>query len=126
MLFRNQNDTENRAELLIVLTPHVIRSPQEFRELSIAEVAKMELIPDESLSDPLMQGLQRHLDEFEEGGEFAMPDEETEQPAAPESEMPDEEVYGPVRPTLYPDRREQVDPNSYDVPKQMQQRRRRA
>ena len=126
MLFRNQNDNQQRSELLIVLTPHVIRSPQEFRELSIDEVGNMELIPPESLSDPLMQGLQKHLDEFEEGGEYAMPDEEAELPPESESELPEEEVYGPMRPATHEDRRRELDPNSYDVPKQWMERKRPA
>jgi type II secretory pathway component GspD/PulD (secretin) len=126
LLFRNQNDSQQRAELLIVLTPHVIRSPEEFRELSIAEVGNMELIPAESLSDELMQGLQVHLDEFSEGGEYAIPEEGAAPPPAAPAEEPAEEVYGPVRPALHPDRREDLDPNSYDVPREWRTGRHRA
>ena len=115
LLFRNQNDDVQRKELLIVLTPHVLRTPEDYRRMSEVERDRMKLIGDE-LCDPLMQGLRVHADEPQ-----ALEDEPLEPVRIP-SEIPvreDEpagELYGPIGPAIQPDRPEQADPDSYDVP----------
>jgi len=113
LLFRNQNDTSRRVELLLVLTPHVIRTPDEFRALSEAERDQHELLPQDVLESPLMQGLRVVPSE-----EQVPPESLTPSPAEPgeslqESLEPKEEEYGPLRPAL---RVPPADADSYDVP----------
>ena len=121
LLFRNQNDTSKRTELLLVMTPHVVRTAADYRTYSLVERDRMEVIPTEVLTDPLMQSLRMSLEEvarIEPGVEQTnliareVPVEQAEQPT--------DELYGPLRPALRPERREEpVDPDSYDVPLSM-------
>lgn len=115
LLFRNQTDSTRRTELLLVLTPHVIRTVDEYRLVSRTERNRLGLVAPETLADPLMQGLRAEPGELE--GQQPLqpvtpPDEEA--PPLDGALEPKEEEYGPIRPAL----REApvVDPNSYDVP----------
>ena len=122
LLFRNQNDNMRRKELLLVLTPHVIRTADELREISIVERDRLGLISREVLRDPLMQGLQLKADEMTADESIqAAP----AQPQMLESLEPQEEEYGPVRPALRTDPAGSPhDPNSYNVPRSLMTARR--
>ncbi len=56
-LFRYDNDNTRRNELLIVLTPRIIRTVDDFREESLLQRDSSQL-GDEVLINPLMRGLQ--------------------------------------------------------------------
>ncbi|MCK4341348.1 MAG: hypothetical protein KAY37_06465 [Phycisphaerae bacterium] len=116
LLFRNQNDSTRRTELLLVLTPHVIRTVEEYRDISILERDRLSLISQEALRDPLMQGLQLTAEPAALDGEEFEPSPAGRKPVE-EALEPEEEEYGPLRPALRgkpPGPAE--DPNSYDVP----------
>jgi general secretion pathway protein D len=116
LLFRNQQDTSRRTELLVVLTPHVIRTVEDYRELSIRERDRLVVTPIEVLSDPLMEGLQLSTDEAQDME--ARRNKDTlplrEAPAPLDNAVPSEE-YGPLRPVLRPEP-PPAPPDSYDVP----------
>ena len=115
LLFRNQSDTTRRTELLLVLTPHVIRSPEEYHEHSIVERDNHRLLPEDVLRDSLMQGL-RLEPETPMKAEGAPVKPVSDENVAPvqESLEPKEEEYGPVRPALRVP--PPGNPDSYDVP----------
>jgi type II secretion system protein D len=117
LLFRHQTDTSKRTELLLVLTPHVIRTPDEFRALSVKERDQLEITPSDILSSPLIGGLQMTPEELErreaQPGQPALAPGETPPPAGQEA-LPNEE-YGPPRPMLRPER-PPAPPDTYDVP----------
>ena len=125
-LFRNQNDTSRRTELLVVLTPHVVREVREYRDLSLVERDRMSVIPMDMLTDPLLQGLRmapEELSALEPGPGVA--DLILRETPSEEAEEPDHETYGPLRPALRPDQPEsETNPNSYDVPLTSRGRRR--
>jgi len=115
LLFRNQKDSVKRSELLVVLTPRVIRSVDAFRGLSVSERDQMRVIPEEMLTDPLMQGLRVEPEELP----AVQPVRGTPQPdwSAPTTQpglLPAEEQYGPERPAPRP--AQMPDADSYDVP----------
>ncbi len=122
-LFRNQSHTTNRSELLVILTPHVIRSIEDYRELSATERDRTGIIPPDVLTSPLMQGLQVKPDNLIIDGQPrpdlkpVTPREEDE----PDDGGPANEQYGPSKPAAMLERvRKELngtaDPNSYDVP----------
>lgn len=139
-LFRSQSDTSTRRELLLVLTPRVIRSVEEFRRESILERDRLEIPDEEMMSNPLLQGLQRTPADFIEPSGDLLPGryEEISSPSLPprrsgagrdratparrEAEAPPpQDIYGPVR------RPAAVDPGprspaSYDVAPPRRQR----
>lgn len=139
-LFRSQSDTSTRRELLLVLTPRVIRSVEEFRRESILERDRLEIPDEEMMSNPLLQGLQRTPADFIEPSGDLLPGryEEISSPSMPprrsgagrdratparrEAEAPPpQDIYGPVR------RPAAVDPGprspaSYDVAPPRRQR----
>jgi len=108
-LMRHQTDSTSRTELLVVLTPQIVRTVEDYRNLSARERDNMHLIPGELLSDPLMQGLRREeplgFDELRgEPQPLDVPADGAEEP------------YGPVRPALQPERSPAEDPDTYNVP----------
>jgi type II secretion system protein D len=115
LLFRNQNDNTKRTELLVVLTPHVVRTVEEFQELSLAQRDATKLVPDEILTDPLLQGLRVEPSATPElEGEMAEP--AVRDAVRREEPGVDEDEYGPIRPTLRVEPKREADPDSYDVP----------
>ncbi|MGE3180827.1 MAG: secretin N-terminal domain-containing protein [Phycisphaerae bacterium] len=56
-LFRATDDSERQTELLVILTPRVIRSVEDFREESIALRDKASTLPGDVLTHPLMNRL---------------------------------------------------------------------
>jgi type II secretion system protein D len=115
MLFRNQNDNTKRTELLVILTPHVVRTIEEFHELSLVERDATKLFPDEIRTDPLMQGLRVEPEPLPPAGGVGA---EPSSPGGGLREHPEasEEEYGPVRPTLHIETTRNEEPDSYDVP----------
>ncbi|GEM_PF-1673255 len=116
LLFRTQTDTTNRKELLVVLTPHVIRTVDDYRELSLAERDTLEAIPNDVLTDPLMQGLRVSPDDLPALEARERSRRGPAQPPGPKSAPPQaEEEYGPMRPALRPEPAP-PDDDSYNVP----------
>ncbi|MBL8879227.1 MAG: hypothetical protein JNG88_08915, partial [Phycisphaerales bacterium] len=107
LLFRNQIDSSNRTELLIILTPRIVRTVEDYRTISIEERDRTGQVPREVLSNPLMQGLQLRPDALPGEG-YDVPLNET--PGA----SPDDQ-YGPLPPG-HGDSDEQAESGSYDVP----------
>ncbi|NIM51572.1 MAG: hypothetical protein GTO22_20380, partial [Gemmatimonadales bacterium] len=58
LLFRASRYTKSKRELLIVLTPRVVRTIEEFRALAEEERDKIDLLPDSVRQSPLMEKLQ--------------------------------------------------------------------
>jgi type II secretion system protein D len=114
MVFRNQSDDSKRVELLLVLTPRVIRTPEEYREQSVVERDRLQLISQDVLRDPLMQGLQIKNDTPAPAG--AAPVRRETPPADERLAPPTEEEYGPIQPAVHGAVLPATDPNSYDLP----------
>jgi len=118
-LFRNTTNTTERTELLVVLTPRIVRTVEDYRELSIAERDRTGILPPDVLSSPLMNKLRvapEDLRPEEPENELLGPFPQNGQTLEPKPR--DEDVYGPVR---QPARRDnQPAPpkveNSYDIP----------
>ncbi|MGD8453043.1 MAG: secretin N-terminal domain-containing protein [Phycisphaerae bacterium] len=115
-LFRFQTDDHKRSELLVILTPRVVRTVEDYRELSIEARDHAGIIPDKVKTDPLMRGLRVRPEELMpvDGGELLGPYRSGE----PTDQGTEEEQYGPLPPVrLEPrDLGLRYDPNSYDVP----------
>lgn len=114
-LFTYTNNQAERRELLLVLTPRVVRTPEDYRELSIQERDRTGMIPRDVLTHPLMNGLRvspEDLPAAETGRELGpFPAEDQTLPAGPS-----EDEYGPQpggRPGQAPPAE---DSSSYDVP----------
>jgi len=95
LLFRASRHSKLRTELLIVMTPRVVRTLEEMRALAEEERDKMDLLPDSIRQSPLMEGLQ-----VGPGEQLLGPGEEAEEPTPPETEtyVPTPEIYGPPKP----------------------------
>jgi type II secretory pathway component GspD/PulD (secretin) len=118
LLFRHQQDTTKRTELLVVLTPHVIRTIDDYRALSVVERDRMEATPNEVLADPLMEGLQvtpEELQAIEARHGEAAPARRSAPVRDDKTKGSPDEPYGPLRPVLRPERAPS-EPDSYDVP----------
>ena len=98
-LFRFTNDQQRRSELLVILTPRIIRTVEDYREYSIENRDQTGLIPDEVKTNPLMRGLQLQPDELVpvEGEELFGPFGEPLGDGLDERSNGLEE-YGPLRP----------------------------
>lgn len=107
LLFRNQTDSSNRTELLIILTPRIVRTVEDYRSISLEERDRTGQVPREVLSNPLMQGLQLRPD--------AIPQEGYDIPEGNESGTSPDDQYGPLPPT-HESSDEQTESESYDVP----------
>jgi len=120
LLFRNQSLQTSHTELLVILTPRVLRTVEDYRELSIQERDRTGELPDEVLKNELMNALQVSPEELapaeSEGllGPF---------PEGPETIEPEEgfdpDIYGPTRSSSSSESeqaQEGGDANSYDVP----------
>jgi type II secretion system protein D len=121
-LFRYQNDEQRRSELLIIMTPRVVRTVEDYRELSVQARDHTGIIPDTVKTNPLMRGLRVDPEELvpSDGTELFGPFDETLPPEEGWMES-GAERYGPmrpVRPLRRPERapRWREDPDSYNVP----------
>jgi type II secretion system protein D len=124
VLFRNTRETTQRSELLIVLTPHVVRTSEDFQELSIAKRDQSGIIGEDILTNPMMNKLRVKPEElFKAEGDYIGPfTQPTTEPSADEPEADEGEKYGPKRPARLQEngddktRTTGVDPASYDLP----------
>ncbi|MFH1747565.1 MAG: secretin N-terminal domain-containing protein [Planctomycetota bacterium] len=124
-LFRYQNDSQRRSELLVILTPRVIRTVEDYREVSLQERDQTGLIPDEVKLNPLMRGLQVRPEELVPIDDSKLFGPYEESTPADEPSRPGKEQYGPERPIgmPVPRREKESDLNSYDIPISMLTRR---
>ncbi len=115
LAFRNDVTTSERTELLVILTPRVVRTVEDYRELSIEQRDQAKVIPGDFLTDPLMNKLRVEPEALVPPEERPLlepfPIDIPEEPATPT-----EEPYGPTpRPAAKPPARPS-DEDSYDVP----------
>jgi len=119
-LFRTEDISTSRTELLIVLTPRVLRTIEDYREASVEVRDETGTLPYDVLISPLMKGLRIEpkervpLEEANLLGPFPSQPETDED----QSLSDDEDTYGPPGPASNrpAGAGTQVDPNSYDVP----------
>jgi type II secretion system protein D len=120
VLFRNQDKETKHTELLVILTPRVVRTVEDYRELSNQERDRTGELPAEVLTSELMNNLRVSPEQLApaEGEGLIGPF-----PQAPETiereEEYDKDVYGPVRSSSSGEDAGQAeggDPDSYDVP----------
>lgn len=105
LLFRNQIDSSNRTELLIILTPRIVRTVEDYRSLSFEERDRTGQVPREVLSNPLMQGLQLRPD----AAPLDTYDIPLDNGASPD------DMYGPF-PSSGESEESRAERESYDVP----------
>ena len=117
-LARNQIVEDSRTELLVILTPRVVRSVEDYRELSIQERDRTGVLPDEVLTSELMDGLRVSPADLTPPEAEDMLGPFPEGPEGKHREPYDEEVYGPQRASSAERGRDEKrdDPDSYDVP----------
>jgi len=118
LLFRSSVHQNRREELLVVLTPRVVRTPQDYQELSREERDKTGNISEDVLLSPLMQGLRVKPEDLtpRTGEENIGPYPATPKPSPDDVPADDPEIYGPKRSPRAKESKPQVDPASYDVP----------
>ncbi len=98
-LFRATQRSSTKTELLILLTPRVVRTVEDLREISVAERDRTDLLPESILTSPLMEELQVGPEELDPLLEELL----EEQPGAPgpvRYELPKVQPYGPPRSLL--------------------------
>ncbi len=114
LLFRSQTDRTQRTELLVIITPKVIRTVEDYRYLSLEERDTTTVIPPETLANPLMDGMQltppptpKEVQVQEEQTPADMPGSWQEiEPTRPRGSAPRptprlrDDQYGPIRPKL--------------------------
>ncbi len=108
LLFRNNEVSSDHTELLVVLTPRVVRTVEDYRELSIRERDLTGTIPDTVLTNPLMQGLRVRPEDLR-----PLEDEGLLEPITIEARRPEPQV--PVREPA-PALRDTPSRPSYDIP----------
>ena len=119
-LFRFTSTTQRRSELLVIMTPRVVRTIEDYRELSVEARDYTGIMPGDVKTNPLMRGLQVHPEDLIPA--------DSEDVLGPFDEMnaePDDgqrggkqEEYGPLPPiSMRPSKLEGLgDPNSYEIP----------
>jgi type II secretion system protein D len=109
-LFTFTSNQTTRRELLLVLTPRVVRTVEDYRELSIQERDRTGMIPRDVVTHPLMNGLRVQPEDLpaEQTGRELGPFPAEDQ-AYPNGPAGDEYGPQPARPTP-------VEDSSYDVP----------
>lgn len=115
LLFRADQIETRREELMVVLTPRIIRTVEDYRELSREERDKSGIIGEDVLTNPLMQGLRVAPEDLmpRRGEENIGP---YPKPAPPTGSEDDPDVYGPKRTKRLRDELKPIDPASYDIP----------
>jgi type II secretion system protein D len=124
MLFRADDRSSEHTELLVILTPRVVRSIEDYRELSQQERDRTGVIPDEVLTSPLMQGLRIEPDQLlPHKNDDAIGAPRRAIPPAPAQPDDDVEIYGPLKKSApkstAPRPSEEIphaEPATYDVP----------
>ncbi|MBU0617638.1 MAG: hypothetical protein KKI02_07965, partial [Planctomycetes bacterium] len=126
-LFSNRNNETSRTELLVILTPRVVRTVEDYRDLSAQERDLTGELPDAVLTSELMRGLRVSPEDLKprasEGQLGPFPKREEWEPEQGEPEPEEEydpDIYGPPRPASAGgedlDDEGVEDPDSYDVP----------
>lgn len=95
-LFRAMNRKNSKTELIMVLTPHVVRTPEEARALSL-QMRDQTGLNDNIRSSPLMQQLRVRPEEDQFGPDSVLKPTGEQKPRAEGGEMlgPDVEPLGP-------------------------------
>jgi len=97
-LFKSFTDRNQKTELLIVLTPRIVRSTEDMRRISIEERDKADILPEELKQSPLFDGLR--VVPPEERGRGEPSEEFGVEERVPSSRPARETIYGP-EPILY-------------------------
>jgi len=98
--FRSTNQTSTKTELLIVLTPHVLRTPEDARSLSVSMRDRTGL-NDNIRTNPLMERLQVKPDEDQLGPDMLQPTgEQKPRPSENDPLGPEIEELGPSVSTM--------------------------
>ncbi|MCG3129265.1 MAG: hypothetical protein CHACPFDD_04186 [Phycisphaerae bacterium] len=117
-LFRFSTYNNQKTELLIVLTPRVVRTVEDFRDLSTHSRDESGLLDQEVLGSPLMNKLRRETETMHDGAE-GVPLEPAEGETVPlekDTLKPEEDEYGPPVPARLGSSRGPADADSYDLP----------
>lgn len=112
-LFSSKDDNTTRTELLIVLTPTIVRTVEDYRELSARERDRLTEIPEESLTSDLMEKLRLTPEELRDRRANVLLG-----PFPREKETPEqmnEDDYGPIRKGDEKDDHKEKSDN-YDIP----------
>jgi type II secretory pathway component GspD/PulD (secretin) len=123
--FRADDRSSEHTELLVILTPRVVRSIEDYRELSEQERDRTGMIPDDVLTSPLMQGLRiepENLVPRKSDDPIGAPRRAV--PPAPGQPEDDVEIYGPLKkpaprkaaPPPTEEEAPHAQPATYDVP----------
>ncbi|HUW81391.1 MAG TPA: secretin N-terminal domain-containing protein [Phycisphaerae bacterium] len=95
-LFRATTNQKSKTELLIVLTPRVVRTAEDLRALSVQERDKGHM-PDTVLTSPLMEELRVTPQEEVSPPPEAEPAEQPQEPKPVRYEIPVPGTYGPSK-----------------------------
>jgi type II secretory pathway component GspD/PulD (secretin) len=95
-LFRTTTKRETKTELLIILTPRVMRAVEDSRKLSVEMRDQTGIIDDSMRANPLMQGLQVKPTEIEGAQEPAATQPTGKEVKEDEPFGPEIEEYGPT------------------------------
>jgi general secretion pathway protein D len=106
LLFSNRSNESKRTELLVVLTPRVVRTPDDYRELSVQERNRTGKMPDAVLTNELMDGLRVAPEDLKSAQKSDLISPKTKaktktliepkaEPQAPPE--PEDDDYGPVQ-----------------------------
>ncbi len=101
VLFRATVRTKNKTELLIAMTPHVVRTVEDGRRISIEKRDESGIITDNMKQSPLFEGLQVKPEDEEEISSLDTPPEQGEPgvtPASYQQTVPVEPGQAPAAP----------------------------
>ncbi|MFQ6047884.1 MAG: secretin N-terminal domain-containing protein, partial [Phycisphaerae bacterium] len=99
-LFRATVRGDSKTELLIVLTPRVIRTVEDLRRQSVTERDKIDLLPETVRTSPLMEELQVQPERPGAVGEPQPSPGKPPERAPTRYELPEVQTYGPPKPLL--------------------------
>jgi type II secretory pathway component GspD/PulD (secretin) len=113
VLFRTTTRTKNKTELLIALTPHVVRTVEDARRISIEERDRTGFFTDEMKQSPLFEKLQVKPEDASEIDSIEVPPDSAPYDAAPVEQIRDDSLpeapdgepkrpYGPQVPRYGP------------------------
>ncbi|MBN2560752.1 MAG: hypothetical protein JXQ75_07475 [Phycisphaerae bacterium] len=106
VLFRTTSRLKNRRELLIAMTPRIVRTVEDGRRLSIEERDKAGIITDNMKQSPLFERLQVLPEDEQELFDIEAPPDATEPAGRPRrtepTESKPEKKYGPKAPRYGP------------------------
>ncbi|MBN1344497.1 MAG: hypothetical protein JXQ73_17540 [Phycisphaerae bacterium] len=103
-LFRTTVSSKTKTELLIVLTPVVVKNEREARALSEEERDKIDLLPYEIKTSPLMEKLKVAPEDMPLAPRQFEQEVVPAEPTGPAAERPVRSGYGPAKPGYGPAR----------------------